>query len=109
MGSQPEARLSRKIMVELRRQGYFVFKVWGNDHTMAGLPDIIVCAEGFFVGLETKMPEKRQNVSPIQQHRAAEITKAGGHVAVVCSVEEAVKFVRRAVKIMGAARDDQEA
>ena len=64
--SQPEAKLSREIMKTLRLKGYFVFKVHGSEYMMAGLPDIIVCAEGKFVGLETKMPSQRYNTS-VQQ------------------------------------------
>lgn len=98
MSSQPEARLSRKIMIELRKKGYFCFKAWGNDHTMAGLPDIIVCAMGFFVGLETKMPGKRDNTSPIQEHRHEQLRDAGAGVFVICSVDEALEVVESWIK-----------
>lgn len=91
--SQPESRLSRKIMDAVRAQGHFCFKVHGNEHMMAGLPDIIVCAEGKFIGLETKMPATRGNVSPRQVLVHSLIENARGVARVVCSPEEALAVI----------------
>ena len=95
--AQPEARLSRRIMDALRLEGYFCFKVHGSEYMLAGLPDIIVCADGRFVGLETKMPESRGNVSPRQAYVHTQIEHAGGAVKVVCSPQEALDVVSRAL------------
>lgn len=75
--------------------------------TEAGTPDILACIPcevwtedlgerryetiGRFVGIETKMPDKRDNVSMIQKHRHEQIRKAGGVVIVATSVQEAVQ------------------
>lgn len=92
--SQPESKLSRKIMEALRLEGYFCFKVHGSEFMMAGLPDIIVCAEGLFIGLETKMPSERNNVSARQQYVHELIRSSLGFVFVVCSPHEAVEQVK---------------
>lgn len=92
--SQPESKLSRKIMDRLRLEGYFAFKVHGSEYMMAGLPDIIVCAQGRFVGLETKMPSTRGNVSPRQSYVHSQIENAGGVAQVVCSPQEALDVVK---------------
>lgn len=92
--SQPESKLSRKIMDRLRLEGYFAFKVHGSEYMMAGLPDIIVCAEGHFIGLETKMPSTRGNVSPRQAYVHSQIEHAGGIARVVCSPQEALDIVK---------------
>lgn len=92
--SQPESKLSRKIMDELRLEGWFAFKIHGSEFMMAGLPDIIVCAEGQFIGLETKMPQSRSNVSPRQHLVHSQIENAGGTARVVCSPGEAIAAVR---------------
>ena len=84
-------------MSALRLEGWFCFKVHGSEWMMAGLPDIIVCARGQFIGLETKMPEKRTNVSAAQFVVHEQIDAAGGQVFVVCSVDEAVARVRGAI------------
>lgn len=91
--SQPESKLSRKIMDRLRLEGWFAFKVHGSEYMMAGLPDIMVCAEGRFIGLETKMPAERGNVSPRQSLVHSQIENAGGVAAVICSPQEAVDVV----------------
>ena len=84
-------------MQALRLRGWFCFKVHGSEHMMAGLPDIIVCAEGKFIGLETKMPSKRHNTSPRQEYVHTQIRAASGAAEVVCSVREAVAAVERAI------------
>ena len=95
--SQPEARLSRKIMDAIRAKGYFCFKVHGTDTMMSGLPDIIVCADGYFIGLETKMPNKRSNTSAIQKHRHDEIRESGGAAFVVCAAVEALAVIDQVI------------
>ena len=80
-------------MAELKKRGAFCFKVHGSVHMMAGLPDIICCYRGCFIGFETKMPSKKDNVSPIQ-HRVHElIRKAGGEAVVVWTVSMALKVL----------------
>lgn len=96
--AQRESRLSRKIMDAVRLEGYFCFKVHGSEYMMAGLPDIIVCANGLFIGLETKNPESRSNVSPRQVYVHQQIELAGGKAEVVCSPAEALSVINRALK-----------
>jgi len=62
---------------------------------MAGLPDIIVCAKGQFIGLETKLPSTRGDVSPRQRYVHTQIEHAGGTAQVVCSPQEALDVVNR--------------
>lgn len=85
-------------MDEIRKQGWFCFKIHGGPTMMSGLPDIIVCAEGLFIGLETKNPESRNDVSVRQQLTHDQIRERGGGVVeVVCSPAEALAAVRRAL------------
>lgn len=86
--AQPEARLSRSIMAALRQRGAFVFKVWGSEHMMAGLPDIIGCYRGWFIAVETKMPGN--TTSRRQDFVIDKIRKAGGRVVVAYSVSDAL-------------------
>lgn len=85
-------------MDALRLQGYFCFKVHGDEKMMSGLPDVIVCAEGLFIGLETKLPEARNKVddhTKNQAHIHTKIRNAGGAAQVVCSPQEALAVVRK--------------
>lgn len=99
--SQPESKLSRAIMAMIKGGGGYAVKFHGGPMTEAGTPDILACIPirpegphsdliGIFIGIETKMPDKRDNVSMIQQHRHNQIRAAGGVVIVATSVQEAV-------------------
>lgn len=92
--TQPESRLQRKIQDEIRKRGGFVFKFHGSALTMRGVPDLIVCWRGLYVGLEVKMPGEKP--SPIQRHRGRQIRAAGGCAYVVRSVDEALAALERA-------------
>lgn len=95
--AQAESKLSREIMKALRIEGIFCFKVHGSEHMMAGLPDIIACVEGQFLGLETKVPGKASNTSPRQDFVHGQIREAGGTAVVVTSVAEALAAARSVV------------
>lgn len=96
--TQRESKLSREIMKRLRLNGWFAFKVHGSEFMMAGLPDIIVCAEGKFIGLETKHPETRDDVSPRQRYVHSQIEAAQGVARVVCSPNEAIEVVKEVLQ-----------
>lgn len=95
--TQPESRLQRKIQDAIKLEGWFVFKVHGSEYMMAGLPDLIVCAEGLFIGLEVKLPSTRENTSARQDYVHGLIRDAGGHAQVVCSPDEAVDYIKAAL------------
>jgi hypothetical protein len=86
-------------MDALRANGHFCFKVHGSEFMMAGLTDIIVCAQGRFIGLETKLPSTRGDVSPRQAYVHSQIQNAGGIAVVVCSPAEALEVVEQALAI----------
>lgn len=92
--TQRESKLSRDIMRALTLEGAFCFKVWGNEHQMAGVPDIVGCYQGFFFGFETKNPESRDKVSLRQSYVMSLIEKAGGLANVVCTPAEALKYLQ---------------
>jgi hypothetical protein len=90
---QPEARISTAIMAACRAKEWFCFKVHGSEYMMVGLPDIIVCAGGRFIGVETKLPATRNNVSNVQKLRHQQINDAGGFAFVACSANEAIRKI----------------
>lgn len=88
--AQRESKLSRDIMKELNKRGAFAFKVHGGAFMMAGLPDIIICVEGKFWAIETKMPDGG-NPTPIQKLVHGMIRDAGGQVIVARSKAQALE------------------
>lgn len=104
MSTQPESRISRAILDYLKRQRIFAFKVHGGPNQMAGLPDILACVDGIFVGLEVKVPGKRHNTSLKQKRVHQLIGESGGLAFVVCSVPEVealIVDIRAQIKAAG--------
>lgn len=115
MTTQPESKISRAIIAMIKAGGGYAVKFHGGPMTEAGTPDILACIPiqahstevcghpsdpgriGLFVGIETKTPDKRHNVSAIQRRRHAHIEHSGGVVIVATSVSEA----REALQSLG--------
>lgn len=84
---QPEARLVKRTKEYLESVGARVFNIHGGDTFQeAGIPDLLVCYEGRFYGLEGKIPPNKP--SRIQAEVLREIRHAGGVGAVFSSVAE---------------------
>lgn len=92
-------------MTAIRARGWFCFKVHGSEFMMAGLPDVIVCAEGLFIGLETKMPTKESNTSARQDYVHEQIRGAQGVAIVVNSVAAAIEAIEQALIAAGKPTD----
>lgn len=93
MTKQRESRLSGRIIRDINLRGGFAFKTHGSEYQMAGLPDILCCYRGYYFGFETKNPESRDDVSPIQAHVHDRIERSGGRVYVVCGVSEVMEIL----------------
>jgi hypothetical protein len=89
----PESRLQQAIQKRLSALGVFCFKIHGSALMPAGLPDLICCVDGLFLGIEVKLPQTKNNVSPKQHYQHDKIRAAGGVAVVCCSVEEAEAIV----------------
>ena len=77
--SGPETRLVKRLLVKLRREfgeDLFIFKVHGGPFQMTGLPDLVGCLRGRFVGIEVKVGSNQP--SKIQHYILTRINRAGG-------------------------------
>ena len=90
---QPEARVSRVIIQYLNSlpEGW-AFKVHGSEYQTAGVPDILACYRGLFLGIETKMPGNKP--STIQDYIMGKIRKAEGLVLVAYSLKDVQEWVQ---------------
>jgi hypothetical protein len=86
----PEARLVKRIQAYITSKGGRSFKIVGNEEGRqeVGIPDLLVCYRGFFVGLEVKQPGAEHTVRPRQKRVLKQIEEAGGVAEVVSSVED---------------------
>lgn len=68
-------------------------KVHGSMYQKAGVPDIIACVDGVFIGIEVKRPGGI--VSPLQQLNIDDINRSGGVAFVAYSVEDVRKQIEK--------------
>ena len=72
-----EKQFENKIKEYLKSQGCYFIKYWGGgEFTKAGVPDILCCCDGFFIGIEVKAEKGKP--SALQIHNLEQIGKAGG-------------------------------
>ena len=93
---QPENKLQSKIKKRLENEflGSLWIKVHGGPYQQAGIPDLLGCVEGTFIGLEVKLPGKEHTTTKLQKHMLNMISRAGGIAAVVSDPEDAANLVR---------------
>lgn len=73
-----EKNFENRIKDFLKRQGCWFVKYWGGgQYTKKGVPDILACCNGRFLGIEVKAEKGR--ASPLQHYNLTQIDKAGGY------------------------------
>ncbi len=88
-----EQDLVDKIKAYLSKQpNTFHWKEHGGVYGTAGIPDIIVCYKGKFVGLECKAKGRKPTV--LQQITINKINRAGGIAKVVYDLEEVKELLK---------------
>lgn len=88
MAMTPEARVKNDIKKWLNKHRFYHFSPIGGPFTVHGVPDIIVCAYGRFIGIECKAPGKEKNTTRNQDHHIQRINEAGGLAFVATSVQD---------------------
>lgn len=81
-----EQQIQKKIIDLVEARGGYAVKV--ITASRSGIPDLLICFDGMFIGLEVKMPSTRTNVSKLQQYNLQRIIDSGGRSAVVWSPEQ---------------------
>jgi hypothetical protein len=79
--STPESKVKAKCVDIIKKHGaYYFFPVMGG-YGRSGIPDIIVCHKGYFLGVECKAGFNKPTA--LQEREMAAIHKAGGSAMVV--------------------------
>lgn len=88
-----EKLYENKIKKFLGSEGAWFVKFFANRMTKEGIPDILACVNGYFVGIEVKAQNGRP--SPLQMYHCEQIRKAGGFAFVVYPTgwEQLKKFI----------------
>ena len=91
--------LERDIVTAIKRylaslgSDVFFWKEHGSVYGTNGVPDIICCYKGRFLGLECKLPGGR--LTKLQKRTIEKINRAGGIACRVESVEDAKRVIER--------------
>ena len=80
-GNQLEAERSKLLKAGLKKLRAYAIKIVGNTKQESGIPDILVCWEGQFIGIEVKIiatPGCKLDYSGVQKRQLERINDAEG-------------------------------
>ena len=73
-----EKSFENRIKTFLYQERCWLIKYWGGgEYTKAGVPDILCCCKGSFLGIEVKSKSGRP--SPLQIKNLRDINRSGGY------------------------------
>jgi len=76
-----EKTFENKIKKYLSDNNIWYVKYFANGFTKSGIPDILACCNGHFLGIEVKAENGRP--SELQLHHIEKIKQSGGHAVIV--------------------------
>ena len=91
--------LERDVVAEIKKylsslgDDVFFWKEHGGPYGTSGVPDIICCYRGRFLGLEVKLPSGK--LTELQKRAIEKINRAGGIACRVESVEDVRAIIAR--------------
>lgn len=72
-----EKKFENKVKAFLKQQGCWNLKTWSNGVQRTGVPDLLVCCNGRFVGVELKAQNGKP--SELQLYNLRKIEESGGY------------------------------
>lgn len=77
-----EKNFENKVKKFLKEKGCWILKYWGGAaFTKSGIPDLLVCCNGRFVGIELKAPKGKP--APLQIVNLRDIDRADGYAVLL--------------------------
>lgn len=76
-----EKQFENQVKAFLKEQGCYFLKTWSNGVQRQGVPDLLVCCNGYFVGVELK--NETGKPSELQLWNIEKIREAGGFAFVL--------------------------
>ena len=77
----PEAKVKKKVVDVIKKYSAYYFFPATGGYGRSGVPDIVCCYRGVFVGIECKAGNNKP--TPLQEAEMAKIRKAQGFTLVV--------------------------
>src|SRR5690625_5485119 len=100
MNPTNESGLVKKIIREVKKRypKSFIMKVHGSPVQMAGVPDLLVCLDGYLYAFEVKFQRPGESaahaygrVSTIQQAQIDALNESGATAVAVLTVDEVLE------------------
>jgi Holliday junction resolvase len=89
MASTPEKKVKDKVKKILKDNGVYFFSPVTGGYGSSGVPDIVCCYKGRFIGIETKAGSGKPTA--LQEKNLMEITEKGG-IAILVN-ENGIKYL----------------
>jgi len=81
MADTPESKVKRACVALLQRYGAYYFYPVTGGYGKSGVPDIVVCYNGLFIGIECKAGTNKPTA--LQEREMRFIREAGGTTLVI--------------------------
>lgn len=78
MADTPEKKVKRKVVAILKDFGAYYFYPVTGGFGASGVPDVIACIKGRFVGIEVKADMKKNKPTALQVKNLNHIKECGG-------------------------------
>ena len=81
MTMTPEAKVTKKVVAQLKEMGAYYFYPVTGGYGVSGVPDIVGCYRGMFFGIECKAGSNKP--TPLQDKNLTDIKKQRGIAVVI--------------------------
>jgi len=81
MAKTPEKKVKDQVVALLKKHGAYYFYPVTSGFGTSGVPDIVACHRGVFIGIECKAGKNKPTA--LQQKNLDDIAAAGGHALVI--------------------------
>jgi len=78
MADTPEKKVKKKVVEILKQYGAYYFYPVTGGFGASGVPDIVACCNGRFLGIEVKADAKKRGPTALQQKNLNAINATGG-------------------------------
>jgi Holliday junction resolvase len=99
----PERKVKQQVVALLKEAGAYYFFPSANGLGRSGIPDIIVCYRGRFVGIECKAGKGQ--TTALQERELKRISEAGGTALVIR--EDDIALVTSTLNLLRALHDTE--
>ena len=93
-----EKPFEKQVRKFLKSEDCYCRKIWGGGYQTAGLPDLIICCNGYFIAVEVKSDNGEP--TELQLHNIEEIKQAGG-IGIVLYPKNFEEFKKLIYKLKG--------